>query len=600
MVLRTKLVAAAMTVAVAVLMLAGASAVWAAPILALRPAAKSVYTAPNAIKSATVHAQGVNSAAPDIYEPDNVPAADARDVTSLIPRWDASTPGWGKDPYTEVHTISTATTTTADEDWFKFTVSGTDYNAWSQLSYMIDAYSPDPGVDTVVDVYHFGQSFVSANATSGADHLADASNDDAPWTSWMTAGRWSSVSFLPHVKPGHADTFWVRVRPYFYGSAGFSGRAGTYTLRIKTGQVTRLAAAPGGGRVETAIRLAQETFPTYPTASHEASVVIAYGWGYADALAGSSLAGASGGPILLTPADHIPVALANEIRRLGVKGAYVIGGPTVVKDTVMTDLAAILGASRVRRVSGSDRVGTSIAVMNETKKVLTQKGQIMPHTAFVVYGWNYPDALAVSPVSFYNHAPVLLTHKDHLDAALVPAMGSYFTDVVIAGSTSVVSDAVVTNLQDSVGILPADVYRASGRDRYETAKEVAAWACDLKGPGPHNNGRMGTSGNATALFSLPNANLNAYASGQNYPDALAGGPFAGNAGAPLLLTYKDSTPVYLFGADGEMPAGATSWFSDLANNGRDPILRSYVIGGDSVVSGATFGDIDNMTGLVSP
>ncbi len=558
------------------------------------PAAVAV-AAPRKDPNGRVRSLSATTAAPDAYEPDDS-LATARDITSDVPRWVPDRPGWGKAPYTEAHTIDTASGGSWDEDWVKFTVSGADYTSWSQLSYMIDAYTPDPDVDVVLDVYGPGyMAPVSANATSGEDRAALTSNDDSPWTNERGSGHFSQVSIVPRVKPGSAGTFYVRVRPYWDG-ASFSGKAGSYTLRIKFGQVTRLS---GADRVATAVRISQETFPTYAARSRDASVVVAYGWGYADALAGASLAGASSGPILLTGADHVPGSVSTEILRLGVKGAYVIGGPTVVHDTVLSELTTLLGAGHVKRVAGANRVLTSVAVMNETKNVQIKNGRTLPTTAFIAYADNFPDALALAPMSYYNKVPILLTHKNHLDGALVTGMGSYFADAVIAGSTSVVGAGVANDLVSLMGLGPTRILRVEGSDRYVTAKEIASWSCDLKGPGTRNNGSVGTSGSPTALQALPNADLNAYASGENYPDALAGGALAGNAGAPLLLTHKSYSPPILFGADGEIEPGQTQWFADLANNSRDPILRSYLLGGTPAVTDGCFDEIDNNTGMAS-
>ncbi len=81
--------------------------------------------------------------------------------------------------------------------------------------------------------------------------------------------------------------------------------------------------------------------------------------------------------------------------------------------------------------------------------------------------------------------------------------------VVIVGGTGAVSGGIES---DIVGVLGRDgVQRFSGKNRYDTASAVNAWAF-----GPTDDTFI--------------------ASGADYPDALAGTPLAGRLGAPVYLT----------------------------------------------------------------
>lgn len=544
-----------------------------------------------------VSAQLANYATPDIYEGpgDGVNGGtpvwgSTRDLAPLLPRWGADLPGWGIEPYTEQHTISTATAGVWDEDWYKLVVSTQDVADWPQLSYRVDAYAQDRDVDLCVDVYGTPTLYSPADTIVGGDSAALVSNDDSPWgypSSYSAFGRWSSVTFIPSA----AGTYWIRVRPYWNGT--FAGRAGPYTLRVKVGQVMRLY---GATRVDTAVRISQEGWPTMPQQSRETTVVLAYSNGYADALSAASLAGACGGPILLTPGDHLPAGVATEIKRIGAKGVYIVGGTGRIANTVIADLETFLPTSRVKRVSGSDRVLTSVEVMKETRKVLQQNGDTVRDVAFVASGYSYPDALAVSPMAYYNKIPILLTHKEYLDAAVASAIPMYgVDDVIVAGGTAAVSADTVGDIIDG-GMPPNRIHRIAGSSRYETAKEVAAWACDLKGPGSRADNMVGTTNNTVALPKLPFPELNAYASGEGYADALAGGALAGKTGAPILLTPKAYSTPFLFGADGEIPLGSTQWFTDLATNSKLPIAQCYLLGGPGAVSDGAYLEIDNNTG----
>lgn len=570
---------------------AGVAAPWPAPSAGTGGAVVDKGDGPGGVS-----ALAANTATPDAYEEDGdfagVPWDDLRNIEPLLTRLDGDYPGWGTEPYTEQHTIDLANATQWDEDWFKFVVPTADFDDFTQLSYRFDAYSTNRDVDLVLDVYADGVGYSMADAVIGTDPAALVSNDNSRWVNpsdYDAYGRWSSVTFIPPA----AGTYWIRVRPFDYPSDGFTGGAGAYTFRAKAGQVVRLA---GADRVSTAVRISQEGWPTMPADSQDTTVVVAFSKNYPDALAAASLAGACGSPILLTPGDTLPVSVAAEVARIGAKAAYVIGGTAVISEAVVEDLESVVGAGDVKRIAGADRYATSVEILKETKAVREANGSSLPTDAFLVSGKNFPDALAVGPVAYYTEAPILLTNPTTLNPAVASAIAMYgINDIIIAGGTAAVAADVYDALVDD-GIPPNRILRVAGSNRYETAKEIAAWACDMKGPGVHTDYRIGTTNNATALPALPFPYLNAFASGESYPDALSGGAFAGKAGAPVLLTPKSFGTPFLFGADGEIPPGSTQWFADLSTAARLPIRQSYLLGGPAAVTDGVFGEIDNNTG----
>jgi len=97
----------------------------------------------------------------------------------------------------------------------------------------------------------------------------------------------------------------------------------------QSGTVIRLA---GGNRFSTAAAIAQRTHP-----GGAAKVYLATGTGFVDALAGISIAVADDAPILLVD-DTLPGATAAELARLGASDLVVIGGLSVVPDTVEAGL----------------------------------------------------------------------------------------------------------------------------------------------------------------------------------------------------------------------------------------------------------------------
>lgn len=105
-------------------------------------------------------------------------------------------------------------------------------------------------------------------------------------------------------------------------SAGVASQLARYT---STGSVTRLA---GSDRYGTAAAVAKQ----FSTAT---SVYVPSGENFPDALAAAAVAGSFGAPVLLTRSDRLPDAIRDELVRLKPQSAYVLGGPTVVSNTVV-------------------------------------------------------------------------------------------------------------------------------------------------------------------------------------------------------------------------------------------------------------------------
>jgi len=106
----------------------------------------------------------------------------------------------------------------------------------------------------------------------------------------------------------------------------------------------------GTNRYATSVEVSKRAFPTGANA-----VVIATGENWPDALGGSALAGALGGPILLTRKTALPSEVAAEIGRLKPKGAVILGSTAAVSAGVENALKAMFGADYVTRIGGANR-----------------------------------------------------------------------------------------------------------------------------------------------------------------------------------------------------------------------------------------------------
>ncbi|MCE5202752.1 MAG: cell wall-binding repeat-containing protein, partial [Actinomycetia bacterium] len=261
------------------------------------------------------------------------------------------------------------------------------------------------------------------------------------------------------------------------------------------------ARVAGTTRYDTAAQSAADAFP-----AGASTAVVAFGRSYADALAASPLAGAVGGPILLTETDVLPASTIQAIENLGITKVYIVGGTGVVSEKVVTQIEA-LGVTSVVRRAGSNRYITARVVAEEAVALGASTKE-----AFLVRGDDFADALAVSSIAAQKKVPILLTTTASLNPEAKAFLTAKDTDAVyIAGGTGAVSDTAAA----SVASLGAVVTRWAGTDRYTTGAKVVS--------------------EAMTKWSMTMDDIG-IASGANYPDALAGGAVMGYKQGLLLLT----------------------------------------------------------------
>lgn len=304
----------------------------------------------------------------------------------------------------------------------------------------------------------------------------------------------------------------------------------------------------GSDRVQTSIEIAKEG---YPLGSNW--VVLASASSFPDALAGVPLAFAHDAPVLLVPDQGITEPLKQELQRLRISadtvadsGVLILGGSAAVTSTVEAQVKSALGWSstvagkKITRVAGVNRYETSKKIAEELQE---RRGGLKPTAAVIASGETFPDALAVSPLAAVRGWPILLTPSDSL--------GRYATDYIAGQGVTTVhpvgGTAVVPAAADD---LPgAD--RWWGSNRYSTARRIADEA----------------NGNGLYRERL------VIASGEAYPDALAGGMLAARQRATLGLVAPSLV-------DGGINPGLAALATDSAGNGA---LRWYVLGGERAV-----------------
>ncbi len=258
----------------------------------------------------------------------------------------------------------------------------------------------------------------------------------------------------------------------------------------------------GSNRFETAVNISKNLY------GKSDNVVLAVGTNFPDAMCGAPLAGILNAPILLTEKDRIDEVTENEIKRLGAKKVYILGGSGVISDNVSNYVDSFTDEP-VERIGGSDRFETSMLV---AMKIASIQEVSKVHIANAL---NFPDALAAGAVCSKYGVPILLSLKDEIPDVITQVLNnSDIEDVSIDGGFGVISSEVEDSLKED---LNKDVSRNSGKDRFETAVSIA------------RNER-------------PDTNKVYIATAYNFPDALAGSVLASKEKGIVLLSAPDKLP----------------------------------------------------------
>ena len=238
----------------------------------------------------------------------------------------------------------------------------------------------------------------------------------------------------------------------------------------------------GKDRITTSVEISKSAYTT------SENVVLASGFNFADALSAGQLASALDAPLLLSSQDKLDSQTKNEIERLKAKKVYIVGGDNAISKTGI-DTTLKSEKIDVTRLEGQDRYSTSQKVMEKTKEIIN------PEYLLIASGKNFPDALAATGF-FVNHKSVMVLS----DGLTYPQ--SNLKEIAIGGKNQ----------------LPLKGFkgkRVSGKDRYETALEIAKLSFDK-----NNNAIL--------------------ASGQVFADSLSAVSLTKKHNAPIILTQSDS------------------------------------------------------------
>jgi len=309
----------------------------------------------------------------------------------------------------------------------------------------------------------------------------------------------------------------------------------------------------GEDRYDTMLQIALKLNPRTSD-----TIVLASGNNFPDALAGVPLAHQKNAPILLvdsTPEESQEAFsyIKDHFDKQGT--VYILGGDVVIPNTFVDQLVKLgVQKENIHRLGGWDRYETAVAIA----KQIEHKGSKF----YVVSGESFPDALSASVLAATSDSsgvPILLVPSG---SSLPDSVVNYLNGLPgedlsqsfeVVGGTVVVSEESINVLKQKVKRISTNgVIRKSGIDRYETMKIV----------------------NSTEKV-VPNIYL---ASGENYPDALAG----------AVLAARDASPIVL--VNNTMPEPTSKLLLDYyGQNAKNTVERTQmtVIGGAGIISDNT-------------
>jgi hypothetical protein len=424
--------------------------------------------------------------------------------------------------------------------------------------------SPLTGLDTLVNVIARGGSGVDLEANSDGTATSTInvsySNYDPAKTSLTGTGapsmttinnQGNNQSALPlfvdatggdfHEAAG-SPTINAGINNAANGSTDFDGDPRIMNARTDIGadewptldRVTRLS---GNDRIGTAIAISGDGFAGTGSAG---AVVLARADTFPDALAGTPLAVAKHGPLLLTGSTALDPRTKAEIQRVLSSGktVYLLGGAGALSTTIESQLTSL--GYTTARFSGADRFETAVKIAHD--------GLGDPNTILESTGLNFADALAGGAAAAKVSGAVLLTNGSTQAAETATYLAAHPSDTRHAlGGPAAAADPAASPIV--------------GSDRYDTSKKVA-----------------------TTFFANPTVVGVASGEDAHFPDALGGGAHIGAKGGPLVLTQGTSLPSvvhnYLF-------------------NNAAVIASGYLYGGPAAVSDAVKTAIQNAISGVS-
>ncbi|AWI04508.1 cell wall-binding repeat-containing protein [Clostridium drakei] len=217
-----------------------------------------------------------------------------------------------------------------------------------------------------------------------------------------------------------------------------------------------------------------------------------------------------------------------------------------------SDKSTSTPAASFQRISGADRIDTSIAIAKE------QFSSKHPDAVVLASGNDFPDALGGAGLAYKNNAPILLVGNSVNDSK---AVFDYIANnlskdkkIYVLGGTASVSQEIF-NYITAQGY---NITRIGGKDRYETNQKIVD--------------NLNIAKDTPIVIS----------SGNNFADALSISSIASINGYPILINDKDN-----------LMANVGNYITSIQPS------TIYVVGGTGVISANIETQIKNLNGNIN-
>ena len=136
------------------------------------------------------------------------------------------------------------------------------------------------------------------------------------------------------------------------------------------------------------------------------NVVVAGGFGEADALSIASVSGRENMPIILSTKDEITSETHQWLKSEKLKNAYIVGGDGVVSEKVINEVNKITSNDVSKnRLGGKTRYETNAIIIEKFYDDKLDK-------AYITKGFELVDALSAGPVAALDSSPVIISNND--------------------------------------------------------------------------------------------------------------------------------------------------------------------------------------------
>ncbi|MCX7695170.1 MAG: cell wall-binding repeat-containing protein, partial [Caloramator sp.] len=171
---------------------------------------------------------------------------------------------------------------------------------------------------------------------------------------------------------------------------------------------------------------------------------------YMDLICALPLSKKINAPILIFNNKNLKPELINEIKRLGTKKIFLIGGQA---KSIQQNLNGL--KINIIQLSGKDRYETSY---NIAKHINFKE-------AILVNGKNYIDAMSIAPVAAQRQIPIILVEKDSIPKQYKNLLKTLKkSNIYIVGDKDSISNKIDENFNKAIHIF--------GKDRYETNAKI--------------------------------------------------------------------------------------------------------------------------------